>query len=298
MAWQRKIPFGYEMRDGEIVPHQEEAEAVAFIYDSYRQGESYLKIAGTMSELGIRYHRATPEWNKHMIKRILENPKYAGQRGYPAILPAEVWRDAQAVRGRKTIGWQSQSPCVEMVKRRLVCGECRSAFDKNTPTNATGNRWWHCSNPECACSLKITDGTLEEMVTALLNRLIVRPELLDRPEGGELPLSLEAAWMQNEINRELGKADMNEEYLTALILGCAAEKYAVLDTAESRRKTARLKEELQGRSLLTEFDPELFDRAVEALLVSADGTLALRVPGGNHITETGKESPEYANGNN
>lgn len=298
MAWQRKIPFGYEMRDGEIVPHQEEAEAVAFIYDCYRQGESYLKIAGAMSELGIRYHATTSEWNKHMVKRILENPKYAGQTGYPAILTADVWQSAQAVRGRKTVGWQSQSPCVELVKRKMVCGECGSVFDKTTATNATGNRWWHCSNPECTCTLKMKDETLEETMTDLLNRLIVRPELLDRPEGSEPPLSLEAARMQNEINRELGKADMNEEYLTALILGCAAEKYAVLDTAESRRKAARLKEEMLERSLLTAFDSALFERAVEALLVSADGTLALRVPGGNHITETGKESPEYANGNN
>jgi len=30
MAWQRTIPFGYGMRDGQIVPCPEEADAVAF----------------------------------------------------------------------------------------------------------------------------------------------------------------------------------------------------------------------------------------------------------------------------
>lgn len=294
MAWQRKIPFGYRMERGEIVPHPEEAEAVAFIYGLYRQGESYLRIAGAMSELGVRYHEATCEWNKHMIKRMLENPKYAGQEPFPAIVPAEVWREAQAVRDRKTTGWKSQSPCVELLKRGMVCGECGAAFSRHTPTNASGNRWWHCSNPECSCTLKMRDDTLEEAVTALLNRLVTEPELLDPREPGERPLSLEAARMQNEINRELGKTEINEEYLTALIFSCAAEKYEMLDSGEAQRKTARLKAELRERPLLTAFDASLFSETTEALLVSADGSLALRLYSGGDITETGKEREPYA----
>lgn len=294
MAWQRKIPFGYEMRDGEIVPHREEAVAVAFIYDCYCQGESYLRIADAMSELGVRYHRATPEWNKHMVKRILENPKYAGQEPYPALIATELWRDAQAVRGRKTAGWQGQSPCVGMVKHRLVCGECGAPFSKHTPTNASGNRWWHCSNPECSCTLKMPDGALAAAVTELLNRMIAQPELLDRPDSGEAPLSLEAVRMQNEINRELGKAELNEEYLAALILGCAAEKYDMLEDGSRRREIAGLNAGIRERPPLTAFDPALFEASAEALLVSADGALSMRLIGGNIIEEPGKEQTAYA----
>jgi len=294
MAWQRKIPFGYRMERGEIVPHQEEAEAVAFIYDLYRQDDSYLSIANAMSELGIRYHAAVPEWNKHMVKRMLENPKYAGLEAYPALVSTKAWQEAQAMRSRKTAGWKSQPSCIELIKRKMVCGECGAPFSKAAHTNASGNRWWHCSNPECSCALKLRDDTLEETVTALLNRLITEPELLDPREPGELPLSLEAARMQNEINRELGKAEINEECLTALIFGYAAEKYAMLDSGESQRKTARLKAELRERPLLTAFDASLFSEITEALLVSADGALALRLYSGGDIYETGKEQDTYA----
>ena len=294
MAWQRKIPFGYQMISGGIMPHPEEADAVDFIFSSYLQGESYLKIADSMGALGIRYHKATKEWNKHMVKRILENPKYAGCGAYHAIISTESWREAQAVRDRKTTGWKKQPSCVETVKRSLICGECGAAFDKNTPTNTSGNRWWHCSNTECGCTFKMRDEDLEEMITALLNRLIISPELLDRPSTGSVsgaglpPLSLEAARMQNEINRELGKADMNEDYLVSLIFGCAAEKYDMLHDSIIRREMGIVKSELANLPLLTAFDPKLFEQAVESLVANADGTFALRIIGGIMILD-GKE---------
>jgi len=296
MAWHRKIPFGYKMAKGEIVSHPEEADAVAFIYDNYRKGGSYLTIAKAMTERGVRYHEAAAEWNKHMVKRILENPKYAGLDAYPAIVTHKEWLCVQDKRDGKTAEWISQSICVELAKRRMFCGECGSAISKDTSAR-DGTRWWHCSNPECTVMLMMRDDTLEETVTALMNRLITSPELLDPREPAAPRVSFDAARMQNEINRELGKVDLNEEYLTSLILGCAAEKYALLDDGSEQRKIAWLKTELTKRSLLTAFDPALFSDVTDTLLVMADKTLALRIVGGNIISEIGKEHIKNADSN-
>ena len=38
MAWQRKIPFGYLIRDGLIQSHPQEANAVRYIYGQYLAG--------------------------------------------------------------------------------------------------------------------------------------------------------------------------------------------------------------------------------------------------------------------
>ena len=38
MAWQRKIPFGYEIRGGLIQPHPQEADAVRYIFGQYLAG--------------------------------------------------------------------------------------------------------------------------------------------------------------------------------------------------------------------------------------------------------------------
>ena len=78
MAWQRKIPFGYEVRGGLIQPHPQEADVVRHIFGQYLAGASLLTIAEGMTQCGPRYHQHTAEWNKNMVKRILENAKYTG----------------------------------------------------------------------------------------------------------------------------------------------------------------------------------------------------------------------------
>ena len=76
MAWQRKIPFVYMIEGGRVRPHPQESDAVRYIFGQYLAGASLLTIAERMAERGPRYHQHTAEWNKHMVKRILENTKY------------------------------------------------------------------------------------------------------------------------------------------------------------------------------------------------------------------------------
>lgn len=83
MAWQRKIPFGYQVRNGRINCHPEEAELVRAIFSRYLLGGSYSQIADEMTQQGVRYHQHNAQWNKHMVKRILENERYLGMDGYP-----------------------------------------------------------------------------------------------------------------------------------------------------------------------------------------------------------------------
>lgn len=57
MAWQRKIPFGYQVRNGRINCHPEEAELVRAIFSRYLLGGSYSQIADEMTQQGVRYHQ-------------------------------------------------------------------------------------------------------------------------------------------------------------------------------------------------------------------------------------------------
>lgn len=49
MAWQRKIPFGYQVQNGRINCHPEEAELVRAIFSRYLLGGSYSQIADEMA---------------------------------------------------------------------------------------------------------------------------------------------------------------------------------------------------------------------------------------------------------
>jgi hypothetical protein len=96
----RYTPFGYEYRQGVLMPHPLEADAVREIYTLYVIGSSYTAIAARMTASGIMYH-AGADWNKHMVKRILENPRYGGADGYPTIIDQDTTERVASVKAIK-----------------------------------------------------------------------------------------------------------------------------------------------------------------------------------------------------
>lgn len=101
MARNRYLPFGYRLENGEIVIFPSEAECVKSAYASYADGISYATIAVTLQATGIRYHPDTPLWNKHMVKRMLENKRYIGTSGYPPIIQPELFERVAVIRAGK-----------------------------------------------------------------------------------------------------------------------------------------------------------------------------------------------------
>ena len=72
----RKVLYGYQIQNGtlEIVP--EEQRAVSMVFTLYNAGASYQAISDALNRQGIPYCREVPLWNKHKVKRLLENPRY------------------------------------------------------------------------------------------------------------------------------------------------------------------------------------------------------------------------------
>ena len=110
------------MRNGEIQPKPTESKAVQNIFQAYLNGSSLLAIANWMSSQGIPYNGIDFVWNKNMIKRILENEKYLGRNGYPAII------DEEQICGRKLNRLQSsrflrsfrQSAVLHIVRNAVI----------------------------------------------------------------------------------------------------------------------------------------------------------------------------------
>ena len=82
----RKVLYGYQIQNGtlEIVP--EEQRAVSMVFTLYNAGASYQAISDALNRQGIPYCREVPLWNKHKVKRLLENPRYNGKEGYPILV--------------------------------------------------------------------------------------------------------------------------------------------------------------------------------------------------------------------
>lgn len=64
----RYLPFGYAVRDGNIVVDTEQRTIVQNIFTAYLAGNTFQQIAKSIISKGIEYHQNDAEWNKNYYK--------------------------------------------------------------------------------------------------------------------------------------------------------------------------------------------------------------------------------------
>ena len=105
----RKQPFGYRMTLGEITILPEEAELVRFIFQCYSTGATLGELTKALCRQEIPYY-AGRTWNKNMVSRILEDGRYIGEKGYPALIEPEQLRAAAKKRMARACPPQKTPP--------------------------------------------------------------------------------------------------------------------------------------------------------------------------------------------
>ena len=223
----RKLPFGYQMRMGEIVRNEPEAKAVQDIFLQYTLGASLKEIAAQMSKTGSAYDEGK-SWNKNMIARILENPKYTGADNYPKLVDIKLF-EATAEKRQTKQRLPERTPVQKALKR--VCSKP--------------------STPE-----------IEQQVTHLLGRLAEQPECIMQPEKQSAPIY---STTQAELDDVLNTQPLDEDTARSLICKLAREQY---DAIGNEDETERLRRLFAAFECTAELNAELLQSAVSAVLVT------------------------------
>lgn len=287
MAWQRRIPFGYQVRDGQTACHPDEAEAVRSIFARYIAGASYAQIAQGMSAQGVSYHQHTPMWNKNMVKRILENETYLGNKGYPRLVDD---KDFLAVRFQRQ-DRNTYAPCPEYlghIRKKAVCGICGAGLRRGTRTN--GRLHWHCQDPACGATISLADERLREQVLAQLRKLAETPSLLVLPTPDGTAATPDARRIENELNLSFNRQDIGPELMKALICALASERYAALPDPTPTYRLERLRQRLEQEPASESDLWELLDIAVMSIRIGKNGEVTLEPINGLAV-EQRKEEP-------
>ena len=289
MAWQRKIPFGYMIQNGQAACHPTETNALKDIYRMYLSGLSYQRIADTMERRGIKYHQHTEHWNKYMVKRVLENETYLGTKLYPRIISND---DFLAVSFRKA-DRTSGAPCSDYmasIRKKAVCVCCGMSMKRRG--KARGHSYWHCENPECGQTVHISDDTLHKEVVQRLRELAAKPQLLTLPvTPPQTDPSIDAIRIQNELNMAFNRGSENRELIRALIYAAAAESYSMIPDPTPSRQLEQLKERLEACPTDDGVLRDILDTAVIALYMDQDGTLDMELANGKRLKSNGEEKP-------
>ena len=224
----RKLPFGYQMRMGEIVRNEPEAKAVQDIFLQYTLGASLKEIAEQMSKTGPTYDEGK-SWNKNMVARILENAKYISADSYPRLVDTALFESAAEKRQTKQ-RLPERTPAQKALKR--VCSK--------PPT------------PE-----------IKQQVTYLLGRLAQQPERITQSE--KQPPQIHST-TQAELNDILNTQSLDEDAARSLICKLAQEQYDAIGNGEY--ETERLRRLFAAFECTAELNAELLQSAVAAVLVT------------------------------
>lgn len=285
MAWQRKIPFGYVVQNGELLRNETEAAAVQTIYAMYRSGNAYSQIAAEMERQGIPYHAHTPQWNKHMVKRILENQRYLGQDGFPRLISDEDYHAVDRQKADKA----SHTPCpasIHPIRKKAVCGLCGAKMTRDTKSR---HPRWRCQDPACGYNSRIRDETLERQVQIRLQELAQTPHLLARMPIGQasVPHS-DALRLQNELTHALNRGDAGIDYMKALVFAIAAEQYSDIRDPTPHHQMEQLRERLARRPPDADDLRELLESVVQEIRIR-DDEVELRLMDGTILGTTGRK---------
>ena len=238
----RKLPFGYQMRMGEIIRDESEAKAVQDIFLQYTLGASLKEIAERMSKTGPVYDEGK-SWNKNMVARILENPKYIGAVSYPRLVDIKLFGAAAEKRQTKQ-RLPERTPAQKALKR--ICSKSPS--------------------PE-----------IEQQVTNLLSKLAEQPERIAQPERTS---KLTYTNTQAELDDVLNTQPLDEDAARSLICKLAQEQYDAIGNEEY--ETVRLRRLFAAFECTVELNAELLQSTVSAVLVTRQ-TVRLQLKNGQII---------------
>ena len=224
----RKLPFGYQMRMGEIVRNEPEAKAVQDIFLQYTIGASLKEIAEQMSKTVPSYDEGK-SWNKNMVARILENAKYTGADNCPKLVDAILFESAAEKR------------------------KARQRLPERTPVQKALKRV--CSKPPTP--------EIEQQVTNLLGKLAEQPERIMQPERTSKPTYTNT---QAELDDVLNTQPLDEDAARSLICKLAQEQYDAIGNEEY--ETERLRRLFAAFECTAELNAELLQSTVSAVLVT------------------------------
>ena len=229
----RRHLYGYHIENGEMTVIPEEKAVVERIFGLYIAGASYQAIADSLNRAGIPFSSEAPLWNKHKVKRLLENPRYTGTKEYPAILDEDTFHAVQTQILAKTEGYTfRENRPVLMLKDYLRCpcgGTLRRA---GGTTRRKDTLYLKCA----VCGAHVT--ILDEDLLAEVSRQTAEH---DTPKEQPYVPNGEVIRLTNAVNRGLEQPNTPENVVSLILQGVSA-RYDCCPTPTEQIDKYRLSE--------------------------------------------------------
>ena len=248
----RTIPYGYRMKNGNIVVEQNEAKIVKYIFDEYIGGLSYIKLADKLNAENIIYSNGCEIWKLGTVKKLIAREHYIGKNGYPRIISDEEYYTAQRLskERRRAIG----GPTLDLaeIKKITICGECGHRLERfGNKYKGVSRFYWRCINDDCT---KLGFSITDDMMTDTLDKAITTSEHSTAQNIRYEPNS-KIIYQQNQINQMLDSDKADYDRIKEEILKLASLKYECIDYKCSDIQAEKI------TYLIENYEPDIEKRA-------------------------------------
>lgn len=270
----RTILYGYEMTDGKLAICPSEAFVVREVYDRYIAGETFQKIADSLTERGVTYFMGSKVWNKNHIARMIGDKRYAEEDHYPPIITVDINDEALTIKARRSSTKAELPGITQLIKSKLYCSVCGKHYNRK-------NKWktrekWFCSGG-CKCGVYLDDKMIFDGIQLAIEKAITQKQTITYQGQASYQPTIEITRRNNEIRRMMEQPKFNFKAVADAIMKCASEKYAC---CEILCHTELTKEILAAYIKTTVLDEKLIERTVDKIYVDADGRITLKLISG------------------
>ena len=162
-------PFGYRLHGKEMRIHEEEADAVRWIFDSYLDGMNICEIAEGLMSAGFKTSEGNGVWSPSAISYILQNekyigdsmgqkyftpeilpfrnvlnkgqrPKYYAEGTHPSIIDRDTFERVQVLIQSRRPKYVDMKKNIYTLTKKIRCGSCGATFKRRT-TQSGLIRW-------------------------------------------------------------------------------------------------------------------------------------------------------------
>ena len=291
---QRHMPIGYKMVDGVITILEDKADLVRKVFECYVSGSSLLQIARMFTDMGVLNGNGKPSWSHGSIGNILSNVKYKGDGFYPAIIPEDLFAEAEKRRNEQSIllsrniNYFANAPASNYpFSGKVKCSECGATFKRYTQHhNPNKKAYWKCKNyivdNRVFCrSGVVDDRQLESAFIEIINSVIQNPTLIKHPPQLTDLLQCEGVnQLTQQIIAGLDEPQIDNRKMKRLIFERAALQYQNARVNDLEYQTTKLQTALEGCLPIREFDEELFSKTIKTITVYPTGQLQFELING------------------
>ena len=257
----RIVLYGYTIEKGEYICDESAAAVIRRIYSMYTDGASYNGIAEMLNTEGTIYLEERPLWNKHLIKRILQNRKYLGEGYYPRIVSDDQFRLVQEIIAAKNENRKKRDPkAFDKVWDYTVCGACGGKLYR-TGGGPKDKSIAALKCRDCGTVLRVSKARLEQEITG---QFADYQNNIDR----DYTPSAEVIRIQNAIDRGIESPEHPEELIRTILAGITA-----------RYSCCHAGPRLMQISSLQDINWQQFDRSVSAICIAESIDISLQFKG-------------------